>query len=113
MTAWPGTLPQHFLKDGFKDSEPNLAVLFQTDTGPPLVRRRATAGMRQISGAMKITGAQKVILRQFYQDYCGSEIDFPDPDTGATIQIIFMEEPSFEAMGGLFQKVGLKFGVMP
>ncbi|MCL4502051.1 MAG: hypothetical protein M1438_09370 [Deltaproteobacteria bacterium] len=113
MATWPATLPQSPLQSGFQDAEPDLVIHDQMDAGPPILRRKDTAEVRPFTWTQWLTASQKSTLRTFYRSYCASSFDFPDPDTGATISVIFTKPPSYGEASGLYQKVTLQLGEMP
>lgn len=113
MPTWPGTLPQKFQQQGFQDEEPDLVIKEQMDTGPPITRRRCTASSRPFGGEMIMDATQKATLQTFYRDYCASEFDFPDPDTGSTISVMFAEKPKYKPTDGIDWMTTVKLVEMP
>jgi len=114
MAAWPETLPQAFLQDGFQDSEPKYFVTTEMDAGPPKIRRRFTATSRPISGDMVLTSTQKGTLKTFYRNYGANEITtFPDPDGGTDLTVVFSEPPTYTVYAGADWKAHLSFVVLP
>lgn len=113
MATWPNTLPQNFLQDGFTDSEPTLTVKEQMDSGPPITRQICTANVRSIDGVMILTTEEKIILREFYRANCAVVFDFPDPDTGLAVSVMFTEKPTFAGFTGYYHKVSLKLEILP
>lgn len=113
MATWPSTLPQALQFDGYQDKEPDLVVREQMDQGPPIVRQICTANVRPFEGEMVISLAQKVTLRAFYLANCALPFDFPDPDTGAVISVMFADKPSYSSFAPGYQKVALKLEEQP
>jgi len=114
MATWPVTLPQCFLQDSYQETDANLFVQTEMDAGPPKIRRRFTAGVRQISGKMLLTTAQKIILREFFMDYGADEIDYPDPeDAESTISVNFSDPPDYVYSGPNRWRVSIKFKELP
>jgi hypothetical protein len=121
MATWPEDLPQRFLKNSYKDQEPDLVLKTEMDVGPPKMRLRpgAKANVRPFSGDMRLTLTQKAALSDFYLDNCAVSFDFPDPGAeSGTIPVIFTAPPEY-ADTGLFtggeavQKVSLKLAKVP
>jgi len=113
MPTWPATLPQKFRQSGFQETEPDLVVMEQMDMGPPIIRRKNTANLLPFGGKMILTFEQKATLRTFYQTYCATPFDFPDPDTEEVISVVFMDRPSYQSAGGAKWEVALKLGKQP
>jgi hypothetical protein len=115
MATWltANNFPQKFEQDGFTDAEPSIFIKTEMDAGPPKLRRRFTAGHRPISGTMIITSTQKASLKTFYQTYGSVEFNFPDPDTGSTVSVIFMAPPEYTSYAGIYWQVKLQFSIMP
>jgi len=113
MPTWPSTLPQAFRLAGLQETEPDLVVMEQMDMGPPIIRRKNTANLLPFSGIMLLTAAQKAILRTFYQTYCATPFDFPDPDTGEAVEVVFMDRPAYQEVTGVLMEVTLKLGKVP
>lgn len=107
MVAWPATLPQSPLLDGFEDTPPNLIIRSETDGGQAKVRRRYTAGVRPGKWSFYMTKAQCVIFNTFYEATISggaTPFDFTDPITDATesYRIVRIESPFRPVSGTLF-----------
>lgn len=67
MPSWPATLVQAPLRDGFSDRGPDLTIENKPDIGAPKVRRRGTAGVRDVACSVVLrSAAEKLILDDFY-----------------------------------------------
>jgi len=117
-SAWPGTLPQKFLVDGYMEGVGDGLLEYQPDTGPSISRRRATAVPRPLSGNFEMTSAQIATLRTFFDTtLIGGSLPFtfPDPLTGATLLVKFQKGgiPKWAALGGDYFSVGMSLWILP
>jgi hypothetical protein len=79
MTApiWPTALPQYLLTRNYAEDDPNTVVRTTMDAGPAKVRRRFTAGVRQVSGIIVVDEDQLDTLSDFFMNDCaGGAIAF-------------------------------------
>ena len=118
MTDWNASLPQEFLIGSYQETEPDLVLSFKTDFGPPLTRRRGVGTIRIFSGEMDLTTSQKATLRSFWEDYCASNFNCPDPFGGADLNVIFMAPPQYSDTGAFsggqqMWKVKLQLAELP
>jgi len=113
MATWPETLPQYLQQQDTQHQAPDLLLVFQPDMGPPVVRRRGTVNYEVMQGSMIMTTAQLTIFRPFWISDCASEITFPDPYSGGTVTVVFLEKPTWKPLGGGNFQVSMKFGVLP
>jgi hypothetical protein len=98
--SWPAILPQKFLVDGYKETPPDNTVRHDPDGGAALARKKYTAAVGKISGAMSMTAAQVAILDNFYATYGGfTEFIFPNPRTGAAMNCRMLAPPDYSADG--------------
>ena len=86
---WPAGLPQKLLVQGYAQREQSQVVRSQMGYGPAKVRRRTTAAIQPVNGSLVLTGAEKDLLRTFYETTTESGtlrfnwVDFlTDPDGG-------------------------------
>jgi hypothetical protein len=103
MAVWPLTLPQYPLLDGFSYQPPNLLVASESDTGPPMVRRRTTAGHAKVQCAWLLTGTQFATFRAFYEtELAGGAVPFtmPHPLDETTCNAMFdpASVPTYNAL---------------
>jgi hypothetical protein len=95
--VWPNTLPQNGLLDGTTEQLADTTVRFAPDTGPAQVRRRFTAGVRQIPFRIYLTPAQYSALVEFHTDTTAGgslPFDWVHPITGSTVTFRFVGAPS-------------------
>jgi hypothetical protein len=65
---WPSDLPQAFLETSYAESLAENWIRDQFDIGPASVRRRTTAAIYPVTGAMVMTDAQWIELKAFFAD---------------------------------------------
>lgn len=99
MANWPGTLPQSFLQGSYQETELDLALSFKPDFGPPLTRKRGETNIRPFSGDMHLTATQKGTLKTFWLDNCAIPFNFPDPDSGIPVSVMFLAPPQYADTG--------------
>lgn len=105
IAVWPLTLPQKFLRSGFRETLTPNVIQSEFEIGAPQTRPRSTWQGKTFSGSMRITYEQKVIFDNFYQftTLSGTQpFEFPDPITGTTVTCKFdgANPPSLSAWGG-------------
>lgn len=118
MAVWPVTLPQYPLLDGFSYQPPNLLVASESDTGPPMVRRRTTAGHAKVQASWMMTNAQFIIFRAFYEtELAGGALpfDMPHPLDSVTCSAMFdpASVPTYNAMGLDVWRVDSQLLILP
>lgn len=85
MAVWPTTLPKAFLVDGYGEQPQDNALRFQTELGPPKMRRRGTAAARTISGAIIVKQSLREVFDYFYETTLSHGVDsfnWDDPGKG-------------------------------
>lgn len=93
--TWPSSLPQRFRTDGYSYRKGDGRLHSQTDMGPGKVRRRFTAVVDRMAGAMTLTQAQWETLRSFIDDEAGGgalPFWFPSPVDGAPLLVRFGQD---------------------
>lgn len=96
MVAWPGSLPQDVLVDGYDETFPNGKLRTQMDQGPAKQRRRYTAAVRPLRVMIEGTRAQMAILDDFYVTTLAmGALTFTKtmPRTLATVTFRFVSQP--------------------
>jgi hypothetical protein len=93
MVAWPATLPQSpFL--AVREARQPAVVRSAMDAGPPKVRRRYTAAVRNLDVAMFLDGTQKATFDTFFNTTLAEgslPFDWTDPVSGNTVSMRFRE----------------------
>ena len=116
MPAWPATLPQQLLVSGYDESPPDLALRTAMSTGPAKLRRRSTADVRPIGGAMVMTTAQVATLETFYVTTLVSgtlSFTHDHPRTAVSSTFRFTAPPGYEALGAGEYHVTLGLEITP
>ena len=116
MSTWPATLPQKPQAQGFSEETPALTVRTEMDAGAAKVRRRFTAGVRNLNMTFELDNAQVATFDTFYTDTIKSgalPFDFPDPRTGNTVKVRMVNQPNYQSLGGLHFTVNLKMEILP
>jgi len=114
---WPATLPQAPLAQGFAERAPNTVIRTAMEAGPDKVRRRFTAGVRQIDCQLRLTPAQVTALDAFFEDTLAGgalAFDWAHPRSGEAATLRFVEPPSYApvARGRLWQ-AQLRLEILP
>lgn len=118
VDAWPGTLPQQPLQDGYSEAAGDGRVQYQPDVGPPITRRRTAAVVRPLAVSYELTSAQLAILRAFVDTtLLGGSLpfSFPAPSESATYLCRFQDGglPKWAALGGDYYKVSMMLWILP
>ncbi len=113
MPTWPITLPETFIRDGYKESPPNNLSRGKTDTGPAMVRKKTSANIRPVQGRLALTHAQVEILDDFYETDLASgalSFDWTHPRTGIAAEFRFLSPPDYSADndGGFYADCNLE-----
>lgn len=66
--AWPSTLPQYVLEQGYEEKLNDQTIETPMDVGPPKVRRRYTKQFRTFSLTVRLSPEQKATFESFWQD---------------------------------------------
>ena len=113
MAIWPTTLPQLPLRAGILETTPKLVIRTTMDAGPEKMRRRFTAGSRNIKHVMEMTKAQVAIFDAFYLTNCAIGFDFVDTRTGVSKEFRFLSPPVYAFSKSLKWNVSLSLEQMP
>jgi len=92
VDAWPATLPQKVLSDGFSQSIGDGRVRYKPDTGPALTRRRSTAMPKAMPCSIDVDDDQWDDLIEFGEATLLSwslPFTFPDPAGGSDLLVRF------------------------
>ena len=115
--VWPASLPQEPLAQGFSEQAPNTVIRSQMEVGPPKVRRRFTAGVRNIECQLRLTPAQVDTLDAFFGSTVAGgalSFDWKHPRGGTVVTFRFVEPPAYApvARGTLWQAT-LRLEILP
>lgn len=116
MASWPATLPQAFEQDGYSEPFASNVVRTEMDVGPPKVRKRYTAAVKQFAGLMYLTETQAETLETFYEtttNWGSDAFDWVHPRTGAAISCRFAGPPVLEQARGRYVAAMIQIEVLP
>lgn len=117
MPAWPSTLPQLVLTDGYQEQFADVVLRTEMDAGPAKQRRRLTAGVRPIRCVLLCTTAQVATLQSFYNfDLAGGALSFDwvTPRTEAAAVLRFTAPPEIvPEPGAQYWRIGLALETLP
>jgi hypothetical protein len=115
MASFPSTLPNPLIK-GFRDTPPNLTIRTSMDQGPAKVRKRFTAGVRQVSVSFILTETQVATLETFFVTTTNGGADvftMENPRTDATEDFRFKSPPTYSQLSYNAYNVTLELEQMP
>ena len=117
MPNWPVGLPQLPLGGDFTEKPPNLTLRSQTDIGPAKVRKRYTAGPRQITPVFRLTSAEVAVFDDFYLNQINGGADqftWVNPRTNASAQLrIFSDTVEYKHVGADVWDVAMTMEILP
>lgn len=115
MTAWPASLPQDSLRDGYREEPLDTAIRSGMSYGPDKVRRRTTTVIRRVSIPMRMTTAQVSDLETFYYDtiQVTGVVDWINHRTRAAAQYRFLGPPQYQPYGAGYWAVLLEMEILP
>jgi hypothetical protein len=109
MVDWPITLPASYLS-GISDKKGPQRIRSAVDVGPPIVRKRYTAAVRNVALPIVLTNAERAIFDAWYDtDLEGGTLPFnwTDPVSGSTVSYRFAmdDAPDWQgSQGGEFKR---------
>lgn len=94
--AWPATLPQKMLVDGYSGALSSNVLRTDMEAGPKKMRRLTTANVEPVKGMVKLTQAQWITLRTFFYTTLAEVLPFTwvHPTTGAAVNYRFVSPPA-------------------
>ena len=104
--TWPLTLPQSFLVNGFNEDGPDNIIRSAMDTGPHKTRRRYTARVQPLTGAMLMTPAEYTIFKDFFKTSLQDgalTFEMPDDVDGGTMEVKFRAKYQTVFLGTVFR----------
>ena len=120
--TWPAApFPQVPKVQGYAQREQTALVRSQMGYGPAKVRRRTTAAIQPVNASMTLSGADKDILRSFYEtDTAGGTLRFnwkdflTDPDGGgASVECRFTSPIQWSSQGPDIWLAVMNFEILP
>ena len=116
MAAWPASLPQVALADGFSESAAPNTIRTEMDVGSAKVRRRYTAEIKTYGIALLLTTAQVTTLETFYVATLESgtlTFDWKNQRTKAAATYRFLSRPAYEEIGAGYWRTQLALEAIP
>lgn len=116
VDAWPISLPQSILLDGYQDGIPEGRIKSPTDTGPGKQRRRSSAASRNVTGRMLLTEEQLDTMRYFIEvTIVGGSLPFTfkDPVNNAPSLVRIGDNMPTWFLNGLKYDVALQLEFLP
>lgn len=101
VAAWPSSVPQDALISAFQESWDENVVETKPEHGPPLRRRRSSAGTDSLAIAQHMTAVQITAFEAFYKDDLKSgSLPFTrlHPRKGTTIYCLIGNKPEIAAV---------------
>ena len=95
MPAWPATLPDDPLIQGYDERTPVTGIRTNMDAGPAKQRNRFTAAVAPLQLTLDLTRAQVAILDSFHKDTLkrgALAFDWIHPRTQAVVSFRFIND---------------------
>lgn len=115
IPAWTTSIPQKFLLEGYAEKARDTMLRTEMELGPAKVRRRTTAGVREINGSMIMTPTELASFITFYQTTLkdGSlRFSMNEPVSGASCEMRFTASPAWDRRG-LNYYVQMQLEILP
>jgi hypothetical protein len=103
------------LKDGYGETAQNNLISSTVSIGPAKVRRRTTASIRPIAGALIMSETQYQTFTSFFLADIKSgslPFTFPDPHAGADL-LVRLHQPPTASPIGICWRVDISLEVLP
>jgi hypothetical protein len=117
MPSWPASLPQHVLVEGYDEAPPDVLLRTEMDAGPAKVRRRFTAGVRELRCAILCDSDQLDDLEEFFRDEIAGgalPFDWVHPRTQDAASFRFVRRFTIAPEpGAKYWRVGLELEILP
>ena len=117
MVDFPALLVSAFLREGFTyQPMAGLTAVVDPEIGAPLTRRRYSGKLSDLSGSVRLLGAEKATLYNFWFDTCAAgslPFTWTDPLLEEACTFIFLAEPVFTPMGGARWHASLRLRRVP
>jgi hypothetical protein len=99
MVAYPASLPQSPLLDGYEEEDQETALRSNMEIGPAKTRSRTTSAVTKIMWPTLLTNAQKTTLQTFYQTTVArgaTSFTITEPETAVTITVRIIKAPKYK-----------------
>jgi len=114
--TWPGGLPQDILQGTYTEQPPDVVVRTEMSAGPAKVRRRATAGVRPVSGRIRVTKSEVATFDTFFDSTLKGgalRFDWKNPRTGTSKELRFTGRPEYAALSDDLFEITLPLEILP
>lgn len=116
IPAWDTNLPSNLLQRGYSESTSNVLLRSAMEVGPAKVRQRATRAIRSIKGQQLMDTAQIAYLKTFFNTTLenGSlRFSWTSPVDGGSVEMRFVEPPSWSVASGGYYNVNIDLEILP
>lgn len=116
IAVWDTDLPADLLQQGYSESTSSVLLRSAMDVGPAKVRQRATRAIRSVKGSQLMTTAQIAELKTFFNTTLenGSlRFSWTSPVDGSSVEMRFVEPPSWSVASGDYYNVNLDLEILP
>ena len=118
LDEWPVSLPQWVLRDGYRESEPDVLYGFQPDEGPAKQRPMFTVAILPFFLTVELDLDQVATFDTFYRDTLKDgtiPFNWVHPRSGVTIAFRFVggQPQKVKLMGARNYRVSMILEVMP
>ena len=113
--AWPESLPQSPLLDGWQETLPDNTLRTEMEQGPAKLRRRSTAASGRMNLQFLLSAADCTLLDMFYSDTLAggvSAFQMPHPRRSVMIACRFTAPPEYAAVNGGYCRARLSLEVL-
>lgn len=115
MANFPAACAAKIQREGYKETPPDTSIRSSMDTGPDKVRRRSSAGTRNIAFQMFLSDEELDILDDFYVNdakECSVPFDFISLRSGSTVSCRFTAAPDYDR-DGPYWRVNASLEILP
>ncbi len=115
MAIWPATLPQTPLQSGYEEGTINTSIRSSMEVGPAKIRRRISAGVKEVKFQFLFTSTQLSTFIEFYEDTLMSgavHFTWNHPRTGVNEKWRFKKSPNW-GKNGSYYLTNLELEILP
>lgn len=120
MPAWPESLPQCVLLEGYRERPSSGVLSSEMDVGPAKTRRRSTATTTRLPVMVTLSNEQLGIFEDWFnQDVAGGALpfDWERPRTHQIVQARIVGDPPYElrplASGSEYWRLSMTLEIQP